>query len=137
MPDDAATVRELLAAFDRRDAETVAALVDEDATFEPLSTEAAERGAYVGPDGIRAYLRDLDETWRQFDLSIGDVGEVEGHVLATGRIYARARHTSLVADDPVAFAWELHEGRVVWGRVFTGEASARAAIAERGASGRE
>jgi ketosteroid isomerase-like protein len=131
MDDDAAAVRELLAAFERRDADVLAAAMADEGVFEPLSTEAAPRGAYHGPEGMRAYLRDLDETWRQFDLSVGNVQQVAGHVLATGRIYARARESSLVADDPVALALELHGEKVVWGRVFSGEASARAAIEAR------
>ena len=131
MDDDAAAVRELLAAFERRDADALAAAVSDEMVFQPLSTEAAPRGAYRGTDGMRAYLNDLEETWRQFDLSVSEVEQVGGHVLVTGRIYARARASNLVADDPIAFVWELRGGKVVWGRVFSGETTARAAIDER------
>jgi ketosteroid isomerase-like protein len=128
MGTDAAVVERILEAFARRDPEAVAALVAPDFVFEPLSTEAAQRDPYLGPDGIRAYLVDLDATWRQFDLRIGTVVELDGHVLVTGRIYARARASSLVADDPVAFAWKVIEDRAAWGRAFLNEAAARAAI---------
>ena len=87
----------------------------------------ATRGVYRGGEGMRTYLSDVGKTWRQFDVTVGAVEEVAGHVLVTGRVYARARATSLVADDPVAFAWPVVDGRVAWGRVFTSEAAAREA----------
>jgi ketosteroid isomerase-like protein len=128
---DAAVVSELLRALIRRDGDAVAAMVADDFTFEPLSTEAAARGVYRGGEGMRTYLRDVRDTWRQFDVTVGAVEEVAGHVLVTGRVYARARATSLVADDPVAFAWRVVDGRVAWGSVFTSEAAAREAVQRR------
>jgi ketosteroid isomerase-like protein len=128
MGKDAALVERLLDAFARRDADALAEMVADDFLFEPLSSEAAERGPYHGGEGLRAYLHDLGGTWRQFDVSIGSVQEVNGHVLVTGRIYARARKSSLVADDPVAFAWRVVNGRASWGKVYLSEAAARGAI---------
>ena len=128
MEKDAALVERLLDAFGRRDADALAGMVADDFLFEPLSTEAAERHAYRGSEGMRSYLDDVDETWRQFDVRVGAVEEVDGHVLVTGRIYARARQSSLVADDPVAFAWKVVDGRARWGKVFLSEGAARQAI---------
>jgi ketosteroid isomerase-like protein len=128
MGKDAALVERLLDAFARKDADAVAGMIADDFLFEPLSTEAADRGAYRGGEGMRTYLRDLADTWRQFDVSIDSVQEVDGRVLVTGRIYARARDSSLVADDPVAFAWKVVDGRASWGKVFLSEAAAREAI---------
>jgi ketosteroid isomerase-like protein len=129
---DARVVQELLRAFIRRDGDAAAEIVADDIAFEPLSTEAAVRGVYRGREGVRSYLRDLGETWRQFDLTVDAVEELAGHVLVTGRVYARARASSLVADDPIAFAWRVRDERVAWGKAFTSEAAARAAIASRG-----
>ncbi len=131
MGKDADVVRQLLLAFARGDADAVVEVLAEDFSFEPLSTEAAERGLYLGGDGMRGYLHDLHDTWRQFDLAIAAVEEVSGHVVAVGRIYARARRTGLVADDPVAFAFRVDRGRVAWGKAFTSEAAAREALVSR------
>jgi ketosteroid isomerase-like protein len=128
MGTDAAIVQRILDAFARRDAEALARFIGEGFVFEPLSTDAAERAPYQGPDGVRAYLADLDATWRQFDLRLGTVAEVGGHVLVTGRIYARARSSSLVADDPVAFVWKVVDDRATWGKASLSETTARAAI---------
>ena len=102
MGTDAAVVQRLLDAFARRDADAIAGMVADDFLFEPLSTEAADRDPYRGGEGMRSYLRDVTETWRQFDV--------------------------LVADDPVAFAWKVVNGRARWGKVFLSEAAARQAI---------
>ena len=128
MGTDAAVVQRLLDAFARRDADAIAGMVADDFLFEPLSTEAADRDPYRGGEGMRSYLRDVTETWRQFDVKVGVVEEVHEHVLVTGRVYARARRSSLVADDPVAFAWKVVDGRARWGKVFLSEAAARQAI---------
>ena len=131
MRTDADVVRDLLAAFARRDADAVTGLVARDGMFVPLSTEAAARGVYIGPAGTHAYLRDLSDTWQQFDLTVDAIEQVGKHVLATGRIYARARRTSLVVDNPAAFAFAVRGGRMTWGQVFTTETAARAAIEAR------
>jgi ketosteroid isomerase-like protein len=86
MRTDADVVRELLAAFARRDADAVAGLVARDGMFVPISTEAAVRGVYVGPAGVHAYLRDRSDTWEQFDVTVDAVVQVGGHVLAPGRV---------------------------------------------------
>jgi ketosteroid isomerase-like protein len=130
--EDARVIQRFLRAFIRRDGDAVAELVTDDIAFEPLSTEAAARDVYRGREGVRTYLRDLGETWRQFDLTVDTVEEVGGHVLVTGRVYARARASSLVADDPIWFAWRVREGQVAWGKAFTSEAAAREAIASDG-----
>jgi ketosteroid isomerase-like protein len=132
MGTDTEVVRDFIEAFARRDADALAGMVSEDFAFEPVSTEAAPRGVYRGPGGVRDYLRDIVETWRQFDVNVGAIEEIDGHVLVTGRLYARARNSSLVADDPAAFAWEVRDRKVVWGKVFLSESAARQAIASRG-----
>jgi ketosteroid isomerase-like protein len=73
MGKDAAVVSELLRALIRGDGDAVAAMVTDDFTFEPLSTEAATRGLYRGGEGMQTYLRDVGEAWRQFDVTVGAV----------------------------------------------------------------
>jgi ketosteroid isomerase-like protein len=125
---DTAIVQRILDAFARRDGDALAALVGPDVVFEPVSTEVAERRPYRGPEGMRAYLADLDAAWRQFEVRFATIVEMDDHVLVTGRIYARARRSNLVADDPVAFVWKVVDHRAVWGRVFFSESAARRAI---------
>jgi anti-sigma regulatory factor (Ser/Thr protein kinase)/ketosteroid isomerase-like protein len=118
-------VRELFEAFAERDVNRTIELVDRGVMLEPLSTPVQRRTPYLGVSGLARYLKDLDETWDEFDVTLGDV-RAEGHyAVASARIYARAK--SLVADDPATFVFKLREGKIVWAKVYRSEAEALAA----------
>ena len=71
--------------------------------MEPLSTPVERRTPYLGVDGLRRYLQDLDETWDRFDVTIEDVRADEGEdVVADGRILAQ--QNDVAVDDPACFA---------------------------------
>jgi ketosteroid isomerase-like protein len=82
----------------------------------------AERHPYEGHDGLRAYLADLDRDWDEFDISLTEVRTGERHLVALGRVYARAG--GAIADGPVAFVFELRDGRVCWARTFRDRSAA-------------
>jgi anti-sigma regulatory factor (Ser/Thr protein kinase)/ketosteroid isomerase-like protein len=118
-------VDELFDAFAARDVARTMELVDRGVMIEPLSTPVVRRSPYLGVGGLRRYLQDLDETWDQFDVRIGDT-RAEGHyVVAVGRV--SARQGSLVMDDPVAFVFKFRDSKVVWSKVYRSEAEASAA----------
>jgi ketosteroid isomerase-like protein len=122
---NADTVRLFFEAFVRRDAEAAAELFEDAATFEPASTAVSERGTYEGPEGVRRYFRDLDETWQSFRVTISELHEDGDQVVALGRVYAAGN--GFVGDDPAGFVWRLRDGMVVHGRVFTSHDAALAA----------
>jgi anti-sigma regulatory factor (Ser/Thr protein kinase)/ketosteroid isomerase-like protein len=118
-------VRELLDAFATRDAARTMKLVDRGVMLEPLSTPVQRRTPYLGISGVRRYLRDLDETWDEFAVTVGGIRAEGNYVVAAGRIYARQK--SLVADDPATFVFKLRNSKVVWAKVYRSEAEALAA----------
>jgi anti-sigma regulatory factor (Ser/Thr protein kinase)/ketosteroid isomerase-like protein len=118
-------VRELFDAFAARDVARTMELVDRGVMMEPLSTPVERRTPYLGVGGLRRYLRDLDETWEEFDLTIEGMRAHGNYVVAVGRIYARQQ--SLVAEDPAAFAFKLRDAKVVWAKVYRSEDEALAA----------
>jgi ketosteroid isomerase-like protein len=115
-------VDQLFRAFAARDADALGSLVAEDMVFEPSSTEVAIRAPYRGPDGMREYLAEVTRDWEQFDVTIAETREAPPHVVALGRVYARS--AGFVADNPIAFVWEVRDGAIVWGRTFTDRAAA-------------
>jgi ketosteroid isomerase-like protein len=119
------TIRLFLEAFERRDAEAVAALCHPAVRFEPASTEVALRSAYIGEAGMRQYLQDIDATWEQFRLTVHSIREADGKVVALGRVYASAR--GFVGDDPVGIVCGLRSGKLLWGKVYTSQDAALAA----------
>ena len=118
-------VNDLFDAFAVREVGRTVDLVDRGVMLEPLSTPAQQRTPYLGISGLTRYLRDLDETWEEFEVTIGEVRAGGDYVVALGRIYAR--QASFVADDPAAFVFKLRDARVVWAKVYRSEAEALAA----------
>jgi anti-sigma regulatory factor (Ser/Thr protein kinase) len=118
-------VRELLDAFAARDVARTIELVDRGVMWEPLSTPVERRTPYLGIGGLRRWLRDLDETWDEFDVTMEELRAHGYYVVAVGRI--RARHQSFVMDDPAGVAFKLRDAKVVWAKVYRSEEEALAA----------
>jgi len=120
-------VRELFDAFAARDVARTTRLVDRGVMLEPLSTPVERRTPYLGVDGLRRYLQDLDDTWEEFEVTVREVRGDDGeHVVAAGNIHAR--RADYLADDPAAFAFRLRDGRVVWAKVYPSQDEALAAV---------
>jgi serine phosphatase RsbU (regulator of sigma subunit)/ketosteroid isomerase-like protein len=112
-------VARLFEAFNRRDAEEIAALCDERMEFFPIGTaEAVGHGApYVGPTGLRDYLGDVERAWEELLITPSLVERRGGSLLVRGRVYARGRGLG-IRDMPVAWIWDVARGRFVRGEVF-------------------
>jgi ketosteroid isomerase-like protein/anti-sigma regulatory factor (Ser/Thr protein kinase) len=119
-------VRALFDAFAARDVSRTTQLVDRGVMLEPLSTPVERRTPYLGVDGLRRYLKDLDETWDTFDVTIANLRADGEHVVAIGRI--RARQHDVAVDDPAGFAFRLRDGKVVWAKVYRSHEEALAAV---------
>ena len=120
-------VRELFGAFAARDVSRTTQLVDRGVMMEPLSTPVERRTPYLGIDGLRRYLQDLDSTWDKFEVMIEDLRADDGeHVVAVGQIHAR--RSDLAVDEPAGFAFKLREGKVVWAKVYASHDEALAAV---------
>ena len=71
---------------------------------------------------MRAYLAEVERDWEQFDIAVAELREAWPYVVALGRVYARSG--GFVADNPIAFVWEVRQGLITWGRTFTDRAEA-------------
>lgn len=111
-------VERLFAAFDRRDADAMTAVMDPEVRFEPASLRIVAREPYVGHAGIRRYLDDLADTWTEFRVRIGRLQTRGDVVLAHGRVYARTTDPPFVADTEIAFLWRVRDGLITWGRTL-------------------
>jgi serine phosphatase RsbU (regulator of sigma subunit)/ketosteroid isomerase-like protein len=122
-------VGRLFEAFNRRDPEEIVALCDEAMGFFPVGTaeELGRTAPYVGPDGLREYLRDVDRAWDELLISPKVVEKRGGSLLVRGRAYARSRHLG-IRDVPVAWIWDLAGDRFIRGEVFRDLAEAAARL---------
>jgi serine phosphatase RsbU (regulator of sigma subunit)/ketosteroid isomerase-like protein len=112
-------IERLYAAFNRRDTEEIVALCDQRMGFFPIGTaEQVGRDApYIGPEGLNEYMRDVERAWDELQI-VPKV--VEGHgrsLLVRGRVYARSRPLG-IRDMPVAWIWDLADGKFIRGEVF-------------------
>ena len=115
----AALVERLYEAFNRRDPDDIAAVCDENMEFFPIVTaEAVGRAEpYVGPAGLHDYLADAGRVWEELLITPNQVEQRGDLLLVRGRVYARSRELG-IRDMPVAWIWEVRDGRFVRGQVF-------------------
>jgi serine phosphatase RsbU (regulator of sigma subunit)/ketosteroid isomerase-like protein len=112
-------VERLYNAFNRRDSEEIVAVCDEKMEFFPIGTaEQIGRDApYTGPEGLHEYLLDVERAWDELLITPKVVESHGGSFLVRGRVYARSRALG-IRDMPVAWIWEVGNGRFVRGEVF-------------------
>jgi ketosteroid isomerase-like protein len=118
--------RRLLEAFGTRDLQAVLAIADPRIVFFlPTAIVAERKSTYRGHDGIRLYFDDVARVWEEVELMPGEYRDGGDFVVAVGSVRARTR-TGDKVDTEVAWAWEIRDGRVVWGRVYADPADALA-----------
>jgi serine phosphatase RsbU (regulator of sigma subunit)/ketosteroid isomerase-like protein len=112
-------VERLYGAFNRRDAEAITELCDEQMGFFPIGTaeEIGRDAPYIGPEGLQEYLDDVERAWDELLITPKTVERHGRSLLVRGRAYARARALG-IRDMPVAWIWDLAEGKFVRGEVF-------------------
>jgi ketosteroid isomerase-like protein len=111
-------VGRLFNAFNQRDAEEIVALCSSRMEFFALTAEEVGRGApYVGPEGLRDYLDDVEQFWEELLITPGRVERHGDHLLVVGRVFVRNRELG-IRDMPVAWIWQVEDGLFVRGEVF-------------------
>lgn len=111
-------VETLFDAFNRRDAEGIVACCHEDMEFVAVTAEQVGRSEpYVGPEGLRSYLRDVETVWEELLITPNDVEQREQCMLVRGRVYLRSRALG-IRDMPAGWIWDLRGERFARGRVF-------------------
>lgn len=117
-------------AINRLDADALAELVHEDAVFEPL--RAATEGAYIGPEGMRRFVRDTVETFDVFAATFDEVKDLrDGRVLGIGKIRMRGRGSGFENDVTTAIVAEFRGGRLARFKDYGDPKLARQAAADR------
>lgn len=118
-PEEWELIERIYVAFNRRDSEEIVAVCDENMEFFPVGTaEQIGRDApYIGPRGLHEYLLDVERAWDELLITPKTVERHGRSLLVRGRVYARSRPLG-IRDMPVAWIWELADGKFVRGEVF-------------------
>ncbi|MGB7588134.1 MAG: nuclear transport factor 2 family protein [Solirubrobacterales bacterium] len=111
-------VKRLFEAFNHRNAEGIVAICDPTMEFMAPTAEAVGRNApYIGPEGLGEYLTDVAKSWEELLVTSGTVERRGDQLLVRGRVYARS-HELGIRDIPVAWVWQVRDGRFIRGEVF-------------------
>jgi ketosteroid isomerase-like protein len=113
-----ALIGRLFHAFNQRDEEAIGLLCSPRMEFFAVTAEEVGRSApYVGPEGLRDYLDDVERIWEELLITPSCVDCRDDRLLVIGRVYVRNRELG-IRDMPVAWIWQIDEGRFVRGEVF-------------------
>lgn len=120
---NAIRIRELFAAFRRRDTESIREALDEEAVWHFPGRTGGLAGAHVGHAGIFAFLARVGElTQGSFELELEDV--LANDECAVAFFRGRARRNGRELDNPTCLKIRLREGRAVELHEFVWDLSA-------------
>jgi ketosteroid isomerase-like protein len=108
----------LFNAFNQRDIGEIVALCAPGMEFFAITAQEVGRSApYVGPDGLRDYLKDVEQFWEELLITPGRVERRDDRLLVIGRVFVRNRELG-IRDMPVAWIWQVEDGFFIRGEVF-------------------
>ena len=66
-----------------------------------------------GHEGIREYLRDLDEGFAVRHIEISEFRDLGKRIVAIGQVRGRGRASGAELDSPISFVAEFRDGKVL------------------------
>jgi ketosteroid isomerase-like protein len=97
-------------AFNRGDVEAWLGLYDTEVVFEPRVAEM--EGAYVGRDGIRAFITNIGDLYERFEVRLHDVRDRGERVLALGSAISIGKGSGIEQETPLAIVASYRNGLV-------------------------
>ncbi len=97
-------------AFNRGDLEAWLEQYDTEVVFEPQVSEM--EGAYVGHEGIEAFLTTIGDLYETFQVRLQDVRDLGDRVLALGTASGIGRGSGVQQETPLAIVANFRDGRI-------------------------
>jgi ketosteroid isomerase-like protein len=104
-------VHDLAEAVNRGDLDWLLAHADEELEFIPL--RAGTEGSFRGPDGLRRYIEDTQESFDIFEVSLNDVRAVGDKTVGWGRLRFRGRGSGIETEVTTAAVARFRQGRLL------------------------
>jgi ketosteroid isomerase-like protein len=127
--EDVERFKRVIEAWNRRDVEAV--LKDCDPAIElhmALQTlVGGEAAVYRGHDGVRAYLRDIDEAFAEVHAEYAEIRDLGDRILAIGRFRARGMASGAEIETPLGTLVEARDGKATRIQTFLDPEEALAA----------
>jgi ketosteroid isomerase-like protein len=116
-------------AMNRRDFEALATITVPDFELD-LTDRVFNPASYRGIDGLRQFLRELEELWDLHEIGVERMMVRGDDALVIVSIELEGRGSGLLMDNRVAHRWRLGDGKLLLAR---GSADIDRALAEFGA----
>jgi ketosteroid isomerase-like protein len=120
------TVKRLFDAFARRDVEASLELMHPEIRLWAVTARATGDGPYVGHEGIRRYMQDVERLWQELELRPIGFEEVADTVVVLGEVHARGAAGKL--RQPTIWTLKLRDRLVIQCRVDSDTRAARRAL---------
>jgi ketosteroid isomerase-like protein len=104
-------VRRAFAAFNERAVEDLIHLSDPDCEWMPFRAQL-EGMSYRGHEGVRQFVRDMDEDWEAFRIDPVEFHDRGERVVVIGQVNALGRGSGVDVDSVAGFVFELRSGRL-------------------------
>ena len=109
---------EIVDAVARRDVPRLIELTDPDVEWRPFATGLMEEGVYRGHDGIRQYVRDLDDAWELLRADVDDGLTIGATALLVGRLRYRGRGSGVETENAAGWVIQFRDGKLISMRAF-------------------
>jgi ketosteroid isomerase-like protein len=118
--------RRAVDAYNRRDIDAFLEIFDPMVETHPLNLAMFGQAAtvYRGHDGIRRFIRDVDEVLPEMQVEPVEIRDLGERIFASGRLHARGRASGAESESPVSWLVDFKNGRVIRMRDYLTRAEA-------------
>jgi ketosteroid isomerase-like protein len=93
-------------------------LLDRDVTYEDTTLPDHAGEAYHGHEGVARAIERWAEPYETLAIELERVAGAGSRLVSVHRVRAKARHTGIDFEAPVAYLWTFRDGKVVHFRSF-------------------
>ena len=106
-------VRRFVDAYNRRDIEAMLEELDPEVEWHPaiLALVEGEATVYRGHEGMRQWVRDLDEVFDEIDVQYSEIRDRGDQVVWVGQIRMRGRGSGAWTESPIASVSDIRNGK--------------------------
>jgi ketosteroid isomerase-like protein len=109
--ENVALIREWAEAVNRKDADWMVRHAAPDVVWEPL--RSGTEGVFHGHEGLRAFIRDTEESFESFEGSASEIRAFGDGFLVVGTIKVKGRESGIETEVPAAGIFNFRDGLLV------------------------
>jgi ketosteroid isomerase-like protein len=101
-------------AYNRRDVEALVEVHDPEVEWHPVLQVllGGEATVYRGHDGVREFVRDLDDAFAEVHIEIAEIRDLGDRLVASGHLHARGKASGAETESPIAWVVDFKSGKV-------------------------